>query len=112
MYPCPFKQLDFNGRGAEASASWAEEFQLGWRSPKFTMDTFNAGMGHATQVDFFWFSGLNRKQLHIYRSEKEYRLTLFSCVRGNSCEKLCGRMHVPVLVGMMKKTAATLIYER
>ncbi|UMM29342.1 hypothetical protein L5515_011748 [Caenorhabditis briggsae] len=42
---------DLNQYGAAASAAWEKEFQdYGWSSNLLTMDLFNTGIGHATQM--------------------------------------------------------------
>ncbi|CAI5447269.1 unnamed protein product [Caenorhabditis angaria] len=42
---------DLNQYGAKASAAWANEFQqYGWASNLLTVDLFNTGIGHATQM--------------------------------------------------------------
>ncbi|CAA94344.1 SCP domain-containing protein [Caenorhabditis elegans] len=42
---------DLNQYGSAASASWEKEFQdYGWKSNLMTIDLFNTGIGHATQM--------------------------------------------------------------
>ncbi|CAL2040817.1 unnamed protein product [Caenorhabditis brenneri] len=42
---------DLNQYGEKASASWESEFQkYGWKSNLLTVDLFNTGIGHATQM--------------------------------------------------------------
>ncbi|KAF1758024.1 hypothetical protein GCK72_014482 [Caenorhabditis remanei] len=42
---------DLNQYGAAASAAWEDEFQkYGWNSNLLTIDVFNTGIGHATQM--------------------------------------------------------------
>uniref|UniRef100_A0A8R1UJP6 SCP domain-containing protein n=1 Tax=Pristionchus pacificus TaxID=54126 RepID=A0A8R1UJP6_PRIPA len=44
-------KVTIDGQGKAASDSWANEFQeYGWSDIKFTMDVFNSGVGHATQM--------------------------------------------------------------
>ncbi|GMR54211.1 hypothetical protein PMAYCL1PPCAC_24406 [Pristionchus mayeri] len=44
-------KVSIDGQGRDASNSWANEFQQkGWSDIEFTMEVYNSGVGHATQM--------------------------------------------------------------